>query len=77
MDACVFDMSIWDNLISKILTYGKYIPKVTIVLTSEIKTVWAVVLTDGRHLPRALGYFVSSPAVSAAPLPFTQLLSLP
>lgn len=77
MDACVFDMSIWDNLISKILTYGKYIPKVTRVLTSEIKSVWAVVLTDGRHLPRALGYFVSSPAISAAPLPFTQLLSLP
>lgn len=77
MDVCVFDMSIWDNFILKILTYGKYILKVTRVLKSEIKSIWAVDLTDGRRLPRELGYFVSSPAVSAAPLPFTQLLSLP
>lgn len=77
MDVCVFDMSIWDNLILKILTYGKYILKVTGVLKSEIKSVWAVDLTDGRHLPRELGDFVSSQAVSATPLPFTQLLSLP
>lgn len=51
MDVCVFDMRIWDNLILKILTYGKYILKVTRVLKSEIKNVWAVGLTDGRHLP--------------------------